>query len=153
MEEPKDRLVAARKRSGKTHQELADMTGVNRDWYYDLESYAPELSESLSLLQLRNLCAALDVSPLWLMTGGEVSGAKKLLPSELMASVKSYLGSNNLDLTEFEDKIGYTIASVLEHPDRIFEEWNVDCLKEVCNEIGVDWVDALPVNESANARL
>ena len=54
-------LREAREKAGKSVDEMASLLGISRAWYFDLESYDEEITDTLSLRQLLVLSKALGI--------------------------------------------------------------------------------------------
>jgi transcriptional regulator with XRE-family HTH domain len=138
-----DRLKAARERAGKSPAELAAAMEISRPHYYDLESCNDELYMTVSLSELRRLCAELDISPRYLFSGEQTASETSTSFSSLAKIVATYLDDNHMSLASFEDMVGWTLDDFTTTPERAWD-WNVDCLRDVCAALGVQWLDALP---------
>lgn len=140
---PHERLRSARERSGKTPQEVASLSGETVMNLYDLESYEDEIPTTISLGELDKLCKVLGISVRSLFEDDTQNQQQKLSSSDLVNRILQYLHEARVTLDAFEDKVGYTIRECFVTPEKVLE-WNVDCLRYVCSEIGVDWLTALP---------
>ena len=58
--------------------------------------------------------------------------------------IQRHIESNGFAVDEFEDKAGWEVGSLLNAPDTIWER-NVQFLRDVCAEVGIDWLSVLPV--------
>jgi len=100
------------------------------------------LQMAISLLELRELGTALGI-PIRVLFSDEPPTTLQISPERLVEVIKKYLSETGMTISEFEDRVGFFIAPILEDPSEFFK-WNADCLRFVCQEIGVDWVSALP---------
>jgi hypothetical protein len=57
---------------------------------------------------------------------------------KIKGRVKAYLRIAKIDIRVFEDRVGFEIAPVLVDSAEIMN-WNIDGLRSVCAEIGIDW--------------
>jgi hypothetical protein len=42
-------------------------------------------------------------------------------------------------MSEFENIAGWRVESCLKNPVNALEEWDIDCLIDVCRELQIDW--------------
>lgn len=64
--QPEDRLKEARIKAGLSEEEVARHIGINKPWYYDLESHDDEIISTLDLAVLFHLCRLLQIRPHYL---------------------------------------------------------------------------------------
>lgn len=57
--------------------------------------------------------------------------------------IRRYLGRTRLTTEEFENRVGFEIAPALGDSSKVLD-WNLDCLRFVCKELGIDWRLAPP---------
>jgi transcriptional regulator with XRE-family HTH domain len=123
---PAQHLKGARERLGQTPEQVARAVGLTVATYYDLEN-CNDLYNAVSL--------------------GELALMHKKAPIQLRVLrdlVRQYLSDHTISLSTFEAKVGWNLGSFLEDPDVAYREWNVDCLRAICRELGLDWLDAIP---------
>jgi transcriptional regulator with XRE-family HTH domain len=140
MSDPASRLKEARLRSGKTVAEIAALAGINAPSYYDLEAQRDELMSVISLGDLANLARALGID------GASLFSDQPVIPISLTAlsnRIKTYLAEKRLGIAEFSKHVGYDIEDILKSPNAALD-WNIDCLRSVCSQIGIDWISAIP---------
>jgi hypothetical protein len=111
--------------------------------YYDLESDDDELYMTLSLAELRLLCAELDMSFRYLFSGEQKTSDKSTPFSSLAEMVAKHLDDHRMSQASFEDMVGWSLGDFTTNPERAWD-WNLDCLRDVCAALGVEWLDALP---------
>jgi transcriptional regulator with XRE-family HTH domain len=135
------RLKQAREAAGKHPSELAKYADNSPSSYYDLENCDGEIFMNIDLRNLDGLCAALGMRPknLFILQPPEHA----IRPEELCREINAYLKRANIALNDFEEKVNYTIAPAFEDASQVLT-WNIDCLRNVCSEIGVNWIEALP---------
>ena len=63
--------------------------------------------------------------------------------AEFSKKVKSHIESHGMTVPEFEDKVGWELESLLNDPEEIWER-NVQFLKDVCVELGINWLRVAP---------
>jgi hypothetical protein len=54
-----------------------------------------------------------------------------------------YLSQHHMSQAVFEDKAGWNLDGFITNPNAAWD-WNVDCLRDLCGQLGVDWLAALP---------
>jgi len=139
------RLRSARERLELTPQEVASAAGINLPSYFDLEEQEGELYSALSLGELRALCHKLRIKPAHLFREeSDPSVAEEAIDfSRLAERINRYLIENDQSQATFESKVGWYLGGFLSSPE-IASEWNVDCLRDICQELQIDWIRALP---------
>jgi DNA-binding XRE family transcriptional regulator len=138
------RLRTAREQAGRSLDEMAALLGVTREAYWDLESYDDEVLTCLSLAQVVVLCRTLGLAPraLFAEESGDEPGAITL--EALRLKMTAHLQAEQMDLAAFEARVGWEVATWLERPLKLCtERYNVDALRDICKEIGVNWVTTL----------
>lgn len=135
------KLKQAREATGRSPQEIAASAGLPAPTYYDLEEQDGELNMVVSLGELFKLASALGIRTRFIFDD-KIEG-QLISAEQLCAKIKSYLDATRMSISEFENRVGFVIAPALGNPVEVFN-WNVDCLRFVCSEIGVNWLDALP---------
>lgn len=136
------RLKRAREAAGKTPEEIASLVGVSVPSYYDWECVEGDINTTGSLGELAEVCRVLGLRVATLFDDA-ATGEDSVPPEELCARIRAHLDAKDMSISEFEDRVGFEVASVLVDPLQIMG-WNVDCLRFVCAEIGVNWLSALP---------
>jgi transcriptional regulator with XRE-family HTH domain len=136
------RLKRLRESTGMSLEAVARELDVSVREYEECERYAGELNTALTISELSKIGNVLGV---WvgLFFEDKASPQNSVSPAQLSANIKSYLQKNGLEVSEFENRVGFEIRQALFDPNAILE-WNVDCLRFVCAEIQVNWFDALP---------
>ena len=140
-----DKIRRKRLAAGKSEGEMAELVGISFESYFDLESYDDEVVDCLSLSELSKMCRALNITPADLLSD-EVVGSDNpphLSFAQFIERVKSYIESHGMTVPEFEDKVGWELESLLNDPEAIWER-NVQFLKDVCVEVGIDWLWVVP---------
>jgi hypothetical protein len=134
------RLHSAREQAGRSGEEMAALLEINTGSYRDLESHDDEVLMVLSIQQVALLCRTLNLAPnqLFAEEYREDQGAISL--AGLVAKIKSHIEAQRIELSEFGDRVGWDIEKMLDRPA---EQFNVDALRDVCGEIGVNWVAVL----------
>jgi|SRR6516225_8814622 transcriptional regulator with XRE-family HTH domain len=142
MAEVMDRLKAVREHAGKSPAELAGATGISIPHYYDLES-GDDIYCTISLRELRQLSAALGVSSHYLFSGAGIVRNAFIDFRSLAKLVARYLDDHDMPQPVFEERVGWSLGAFPMDANAAWE-WNVDCLRDICAALGVDWRDALP---------
>lgn len=135
------RYKRVREATGKSPQDIAALVGMPIHANYDLEECEGELNRQASIGDLSKLASVLGI-PTRLIFDDEDEKQPSILPNELCARIKEHLHANRMSVTEFEDRVGFVIEPSLRDPSMVLN-WNVDCLRFVCAELGVDWRLAL----------
>ena len=133
----------AREKITKTPQEIARLTGMSVPSYYDLESYDDEIYRTITLAELRELCTTLNIQARDLFVEKMQQPAEAVSFGALAEKLSKYLIAYTVSQAAFEAKVGWSLGAFLANPD-VAWEWNVDCLRDVCAPLQVDWLDALP---------
>ena len=140
-----DKIRQKRIAAGKSEEEMAELIGINLPSYFDLESYDDEVVDCLSLTELRKMYRALNMTPADLFSeearGSDVAG--HLSFAEFIEKVRSHIEAHGMTVPEFEDKVGWGLESLLNDPEEIWER-NVQFLKDVCVELGINWLRVAP---------
>ena len=144
MTQSGERLRVARKSSGLTPQQLAHAVGIKVSNYFDLEEHE-ELYTSLSLAELRKLCNVLKVGARDLFVEETQSNVPREVVTfdSLAENVSDHLKDHDETQERFETKVGWELGAFLSNPE-VAWGWNVDCLRDICRELKVDWLSALP---------
>jgi transcriptional regulator with XRE-family HTH domain len=137
-----ERLQRIRALSGKSSQEIANLLGIGLAEYEEWENFPGELTRVISVRELSELASALGIVSRRIFedTGGD---GEPISPSRLSEMISSHLKTARISIGEFENRVGFEIEPCLRDVS-IFLDWNVDCLRSVCAELGVDWLLALP---------
>ena len=138
-------LKRAREAVGKTPQDLGEYVG-NVSSYYDIEDYDGEIYSVPSLGELSRLCSALGIKPRDLFDDRpNIEGTISAV--QILSRARQYMKQNKLSVEEFSDRIGFEIGPSLEDVSKMMD-WNVDFLRWLCEELGLDWRSALPEAKS-----
>lgn len=139
------RIERLRLNAGKTIGEMADIMNLTYESYCDLEAYDDEVLTCISLAQLQKICSAFNVSPITLLAGEakQVAGIRRISNHEFTEKIRGYISAQGITISEFEDRIGWHIESLLENPE-LLAELDVEFVQNACREIGIDWLAVLP---------
>lgn len=133
------RLRGTRERAGKHPSELAGFLDGSTSAYHDLENCDGELLYNVDIGSLCGICGFLQVSPRSLFETN--SSARIISMKALSERMQAHLNMDGITL--FSDKVNYEMADALTNPSTIWD-WNIECLRNVCAELGINWVEALP---------
>ncbi len=95
----------------------------------------------ISLSELSKLSSVLGTRTRFIFEDSEAG--QSISPEQLSTKIKAHLAATGMSVGKFEDRVGFVIEPAL-HDSAEVLKWNVDCLRFVCKEIGVDWLAALP---------
>ena len=137
-----DRLKDLRIRTGKTQQDVCDLLVMDLHHYEELETYSSELTEVASIYEISRIARVLGVPSRAIFSDTVVTGEPISL-GELSLKIKNHLNTNRVSMEEFENQVGYEIGTSIDNSSKMLD-WSLDCLRFVCVEIGVDWLNALP---------
>jgi len=136
-----ERLVEARKSSGRDPGELADLLGISFEAYRDLESFDEEIVDTISFRQLILLAGAVDLDLRSFFGAGEQVDACTF--PDLAARLNRLVDEGAVTLAALEDEVGWELKEVLEKPD-LFEELPAVALADIGGRFGIDWRSFLP---------
>jgi len=144
MPTPREQLVAARIQSGLSPNDMAAAIGLNAPAYCDLEAIESEIFMLISLAELRKICAMLRITPRDVFSdcGSTKLPTKPHNFAALADELREHLHHQRLSLDEFEEAAGWEVGTFLENP-RAADTWSIDCLRDVCRELAVDWLGVL----------
>ena len=138
------RLRAAREQKGKSLQEMAALTGISEPSYWDLESFDDEVLSCISIKEFGLLSQLLDLSPRTLFAEECKPEPELIGLSNLIKRIRRYMEFNQKTLSEFEERVGWDVATLIEGPvELVTERYNIEGLRRICKEVGVNWVSAL----------
>lgn len=149
--QPHERLQQIRCSLNKAPGELAEQAGVSRAAYYDLESDPSEIFMCVSLRDLQRICGCLGVDAFYIFTGANRSESDVCYDFESIAAlVREHVKRSGQTAAEFSDHVGWEIEPFLRDAGAGWE-WNVDCLRDVCKELGIPCELALPMNNTKHS--
>ena len=135
------RLKRARELRGKSPEEIASIVGMSALNYRDLEDFPGDITTGLSLSQLAKLASALAIRT-DLLFEDIPSDESNITREHLSSIIAQFLSDTGTAVTDFEDRTGFIITPALNDASEILN-WNLDCLRCVCREIGIDWTRVL----------
>ena len=130
------KLREARERKGWSEHEAAAQVQLSSSAYYDIELCEDDLTTCYSLSEISKTCKALDLHPHDLFCNEHLSPSTI---DEVIANIKKHCAQNQISISKFEDIVGWHVESYLTNPKTALEAWNLDCLKDVCSELQMNW--------------
>ncbi|MDB6022130.1 MAG: hypothetical protein JWQ04_1987 [Pedosphaera sp.] len=132
------KLIEARERKGLTIHEAAELMDYpySGSGYYDIELCEGELNQCYSLQEVKSICEKFDIHPRGLFCDQAFA---RISLSEVIAKIKKHCAEKQLSIGEFEGIVGWQVESCLTDPAKALLDWNIDCLMDVCREVGIDW--------------
>lgn len=123
----------AREPKSLSHEQVAAAIGINKPWYYDLETHLSEIECNLSLLKVSKLLKTLGID-IGSIINDVDEGKNVANIVELNNVCQEFLKSGNLSPEKFEDIVGFTI---FEKDGKLndLRGWNLDCLLSFCNRL------------------
>jgi hypothetical protein len=132
-----------REAAGATPQGIATTVGISVPDYYDLETDEDELYMCIPLAKLRAITRHLGVHARELFVEDSSGSQAPINFDSLAEKAKQQLRTNEVTVSDFEDKVGWQLVDSLADPQAAWG-WNVDCLRDVCGALELNWLDALP---------
>jgi transcriptional regulator with XRE-family HTH domain len=140
MKNYKQKLKQARERKGWSVDDAATQMSAagitSRNNYYDIEQFDDEIISNCSLDEISRICNLLNIHPRDLFCDETLS---QLKIEEVIAKIKEHCAKNKISVSQFEEAAGWRVESCLSNPKTALEEWCLDCLKDVCQEIQINW--------------
>jgi transcriptional regulator with XRE-family HTH domain len=145
MGSPSENLRLARERAGLEPAQVAEATGLNRPWIYDLEADDDEVVGNISLRVLAVLARTVGTTPLQLVEGP----ASRAVVVRRSAAALAMLMRSRIDndapaltIEALGDRIGWDIAAFAADPDQLWE-YPLVMLQALCADLNVDWRETL----------
>jgi transcriptional regulator with XRE-family HTH domain len=130
---------------GKTEADMARALDMTEMSYFDIEHHDDEVISVPSLDQVRRLASLLGVSVASLVIEpGQPIPSGRLTYPELVARIKSHLGTSGQTLEEFEDIVGWSLSEFMAGEQEALRFYSIDFLKSLSEALGVEWIEALP---------
>jgi hypothetical protein len=140
MKNYKEKLKQAREKKGWSIDETATQMSAagitSRNNYYDIEQCGGELTSNCSLGEISRICNLLNIHPRDLFCDEILS---QLTIKEVVEKIKEYCAKNKISVNQFEDVVGWRVESCFSNPNTALEEWTLDCLKDICQELQINW--------------
>ena len=113
--------------------------------YRDLELHDDEVFLALSLRELCALANLLRISARTMLSGDpQVARIGNVSPGDVVATIRHRLATDGSDVHALSEELGWALAGVLQEPDRIWDDWSLEGLRDVCARLGLDWRAMLP---------
>jgi hypothetical protein len=124
---------------------MAERLVISLPAYFDLESFDDELVTCLSLEQVRSLATVLHLSIAALLADetNAIASGPAMSMAELVDRIGQRLVQEGISVDAFSDRVGWDVTAALNDPDSAWRDWNIDCLRDVCAEIEIDWLRVL----------
>ena len=136
----RETLRQARERKGWSIHEAATQVAANsitsRANYYDIEQCEGDLTSCCSLNEILRICKLLDIHPGDLFCKGNPAVISIL---DVIRRIQTQCVEKKISIGKFEDLVGWRVESCLTNPTKALNEWNIDCLIDVCKELNIDW--------------
>jgi hypothetical protein len=125
---------------GLDERTIAERLGMSLPAYCDLERFDDELVTCLSLDQVRRLAQVLRLSiPALLGHDADAAGSSSPMSMvEVIDRVRQRLVQAGISVEGFSDRVGWDVTAALNDPDSAWHDWNIDCLRDLCAEMGID---------------
>jgi hypothetical protein len=119
---------------------MAERLGISLPAYYDLESFDDELVTCLSLDQVKRLAQVLQVSVAALLgqNADATADSPAVSMAELMDWIRQRVVREGSSIDAFSDRVGWDITAAMTNPDSGWRDWNIDCLRDVCADMGIE---------------
>jgi hypothetical protein len=131
----RSKLRNAREQKGLTIHEAAQSI-ISIGQYYDIEECERDFTYCYSLIEITEVCKILGIHPRDLFCD-TISASTSI--SEIIDRIKTHCTEKQISIGEFEDITGWQVENCLTNPAKALEEWDVDCLMDVCRELDIDW--------------
>lgn len=140
----------AREKAGKSLAEVFDDLQLTAEEYCDIEQYEDELYTAVDLKDILRLTRyfGLTVLDLFASDRPAIHGRQLDGFESLAFEIREHLRRNGLSLADFEEKAGWELGAFLADPSTGLKDWNVDCLRDITQELAVDWLSVLASAES-----
>jgi len=139
------RIKAARVRAGLSEHQASEALGITLPAYYDLESFDDEVFTCLSLDDVLALARLLRIEPLALVVVEQAAArsAERISLPDVVDRMRAHIVSEGLTTESFSNRVGWDIAAALAGSESAWQDWNLDCLHDVCAELQTDWMAVL----------
>lgn len=138
-----EKLQYFRELSGKTQEIVARAAGINTNHYYDLETFPGDLDCSVSLKELAALASELNFSVPSLFSEQIRDDPSRISADMVVDKFAKRMKSLGITSSELDNLAGYEVSTIFENPIEVWN-WNVNCLRQVCAVLQIDWIDMFP---------
>ena len=128
-------LKSVREGASLSVAQVSQCLGISEASYYDLEHF-DDLYHCLTLKQVMKLVSCLNIKPHVLFGDAEI---RVFTPEELLGAIQSNLVKKAVSLSDFEELIGWDIREFLNCPLAGAKNWNIDCARDVCDAVNLNW--------------
>lgn len=133
----RSRLKKIREATGSSPEQVARLVNLSLPEYYDLENCDGELTTNVSIGEIFKISVALKITPHMIFEDNAMGEFVTI--NGLVEKIIKHLKDNNMGILQLEEKVGFVLAPVIDNPEKVLD-WNVDCLRFVCSEVGVNWL-------------
>lgn len=145
-----ERIKELREKAALTPDAVAERLGINISWYWDLESYDDEVTDTLTLNQVFILADVLKVTARDLLCENEEDAfLPECRPNELVLRIRNFLNSEGIDIKDLEDQVGWELVWFLDDPESVFGQPAM-FLQSLCNRLGINWIETIPIKNLHN---
>ncbi|HZV35139.1 MAG TPA: helix-turn-helix transcriptional regulator [Verrucomicrobiae bacterium] len=127
----------ARERAGLPPEEAARRMCISRSLLRSLESNDDELTALHSPADVQRFCHVLGVRPAELLD--VKCQGKPLTPEDIAAKIFDHCRKKGVDISQFEDTVGWCVTRSLEKPRRFLQDYSLDALRDICRELNLEW--------------
>jgi len=139
------RFERAREALGLSQADVAERWQQPTSMYWDLEFHDSEAFDVISVGDLSRLAGILQVSVFYLLFGEEPSFPVPTVSySEIVRRIGEAMAAKGMSIDEMGDAVGVELRDYLHDPDRL-SELPIFELRWICQAVGVNWVEALPL--------
>ncbi len=144
MSDAGNRLYQLREKSGLQPEQLARESEIPILNYYHLESTSGDaLCSATSLKELLALGNALKLDPIEFFFDAHEIVHENISFGKLQNLLQLFIDKNDLSIEQFEKTVGWEVTDFLNSSDAAWN-WTVDCLRDICEKIHLDWKLVLP---------
>jgi DNA-binding XRE family transcriptional regulator len=134
---PNARFAEAREAAGLSHDEAAELMGISTPCIRDIENYEEELFCVYSASEVLRFCKVLKITPGVLIECSD--SPESLSATQLVALINAHCVNQSMTFVEFETKVGWELSPGTTAPNTRLGQWSVDCIKDICAELQIDW--------------
>ncbi len=141
------RILKARERANLAADAVAERVGLEPMAYYDLEHYDDEAFTAVSLAELCAVARTLGLSPRALVDPEPASPvAASISMQDVAQGIRLRMAADHLTPAAFGDLAGWDVAEALDNPESAWAAWSLDALRDVCEQIELDWRAVVPAS-------
>lgn len=156
MADPVSPLAIAAKSAGVSIKEIAALLDIGLPWAWDLwTDKEDDEIHTLTLGKLQALATRLQVQVTALVYEFPDRRRRRASFDKLGLDASIFCDSQKLSVTEFSDLVGWEMQAFFDRTESAWDDWNLECLKDVCGMLGLNWPDYFlgPDNKSADSQM